>query len=142
MSAVGGRLIGSGFVPGTKAEREAKRLAKDHRSFERDIGEALADLDANGPDERDDEIPGFAGVVFKRRVRCRDSNKGKRGGYRPVYGVFDAGIAVLAVYLKNDLSDISAEDLTDALKKMQATVQRISQNPECAPSVLAEMKSD
>lgn len=137
-----GRLIGSGFVPGTSADREAKRLAKHHRHFDEDIGEALADLDSNGPGPRDDEIPGFAGVVFKRRVRCRDSNKGKLGGYRLVYGVFEQRIAVLAVYLKSDQPDISGPDLAAAVKAMASAVERISQNPECAPEILAEMKND
>lgn len=135
-------MIGDGFVPGTGAERDAKHLAKKHRNFAEDIGEALASLAADGPDPRDDEIPGFDGVVRKRRVRCRDSNKGKQGGYRLIYGVFDQGIAVLAVILKSERADVSAADLRDALAEMISAMGRISQNPDCAPEVLADLKAD
>lgn len=137
-----GRLVGGGIIPGTGAARDAKQLKKENHSFEKDIGEALADLDANGPGPADDPIPDFNGVLFKRRVRNRDSNKGKREGYRIIYGVFPEGIALVAIFSKSAQTDVPRPDLHRLLATMSSVLGRISENPACADEVLAEHKSD
>ena len=137
-----GHLVGSGIIPGTGAARDAKQLKKENRSFDKDIGEALADLDANGSSPSDDPIPDFNSVLFKRRVRNRDANKGKRDGYRIIYGVFPEGIALVAIFSKSERTDVPRPDLHRLLATMSSLLGRISENPACTDDALAEHKSD
>ena len=139
---MGGKLVLGGIIPDSGAARDAKNLRKDHRHFDADIGDALRDLDANGPSASDDPIPDFAGVLFKRRVRNRDSNKGKRDGYRIFYAVFPQGIVVVKIISKAIQVDVPRPDLHKLLATMSSVIERISENPACADEVLAEHKAD
>ena len=56
-----------------------------------------------------DEIPGTGGI---RKFRFRAKGKGKRGGSRVIYFVFDEDnpIYLLTCYAKNTASDLSTEE--------------------------------
>lgn len=137
-----GRLVMGGIIPGTSVARDAKQLKKENRSFDKDIGEALADLDASGPSPTDDSIPDFNGLLFKKRVRNRDANKGKRDGYRIIYGLFPQGIALVAIFSKSERADVPRPDLHKLLATMSSMIDRIGENPASTDELLAEHKSD
>lgn len=63
---------------------------------------------ANNP-EAGDEIKGTGGV---RKLRFRAKGKGKSGGVRVIYYVFNATIPLyaLTIYGKNEKADLSAEE--------------------------------
>lgn len=138
-----GRLLGDGVLPGTPAEKDLKRLAKRYPSVREDIGRELKLLDENGPDRRtDDEIPGFGGEVWKRRVKNSDNQKGKSGGYRLVYAVFQEGIAVVTVYAKSDVADAPPGAIAAAMAEMRRACECISQEPERAAEIAEEYRDD
>ncbi len=65
-----------------------------------------------------DQIPRTKGyTIFKVRVKNADIRKGKRSGYRFVYYLKTHNeIILITIYLKNEQSDISSEQLRRILK--------------------------
>ena len=82
--------------------RQAERL------FDADEKAAVIAFLASNP-YAGDEIPGTAGV---RKVRVAAHGKGKRGGARVIYYVFDenAPIFALLVYGKGDKTNLTADE--------------------------------
>lgn len=109
------RVLGTGFVPGSHADRQAKRLRRKFRSFDADMKAAMAALDARPCAPPDRSIPGYHDQVWKRRVACSESPGGKSGGYRVVYAVLPQGLVVLDVYHKSDREDVDHARLLEAL---------------------------
>ena len=68
-----------------------------------------------------DEIPGTAGV---RKVRVAAHGKGKRGGARVVYYVFDesAPIYALPVYAKGEKANLTTDE-TAAVRDMAVAIK-------------------
>ena len=79
--------------------RNAERL------FTREEREAVIDTLASNP-YAGDEIPGTGGV---RKIRFGAKGKGKRGGSRVIYFVFDEAnpIYLLGCYAKNEATDLT-----------------------------------
>ena len=82
--------------------RQAERL------FDADEKAAVIAFLASNP-HAGDEIPGTAGV---RKVRVAAHGKGKRGGARVIYYVFDesAPIYALLVYGKGEKANLTADE--------------------------------
>lgn len=108
-------------------KRDLRELAKRYRSIRSDIQPLIDQLQAG-------EIPGdrIAGVkyeVFKVRLKNRDIQKGKSGGYRVIYYVKTAQALVLAtIYSKSDISDVSNEIIEQAIAQYEQEGQ-IEDNP-------------
>lgn len=123
-------LLGDdGIVPGTAAARDARRLRKEFPSFENDLRREVELLRECACLPPDDPIPGTERRAFKRRVKRSDSNEGKRGGYRFVYGVFPEGIAFLRFYYKRQEQKVDLRELLKALSEVEASMQVDSTEP-------------
>jgi mRNA-degrading endonuclease RelE of RelBE toxin-antitoxin system len=58
--------------------------------------------------------------MFKLRVKNSDIQKGKSGGYRPIYYVKTlTGIVFLTIYPKSEQSDIEADEIRDIITEYQ-----------------------
>jgi len=69
-----------------------------------------------------DQIPGSGYTLFKIRVRNRDSQRGKRGGYRLIYHLPTRGrIVLITIYSKSDQGDITATQIRRVLAEMDET---------------------
>ncbi len=96
--------------------------------------DAVIDLIAYEP-TCGDLIPATGGL---RKVRVGRAGMGKRGGARVVYFFHDAGIPILllAIYAKNEKSDLSAADkreFSTLTKKFVAQWRRENANPKTKP---------
>ena len=85
--------------------RAAARLQKRYRHVE-DDAETLADQLEAG-ELPGDRIQGLPHRVYKVRVKNRDVQRGKSGGYRVIYYLeTDEQIVMITIYSKSDQSDI------------------------------------
>lgn len=91
--------------------RAEKLMSEDERS-------AIVDLLAASP-EVGDLIPGTGGL---RKVRVPLAGRGKRGGARVIYYVYDQTLPIylLLAYAKNERDDLSAEQ--------KSTLRRLVEN--------------
>ncbi len=91
--------------------RAEKLMSEDERS-------AIVDLLAASP-EVGDLIPGTGGL---RKVRVPLAGRGKRGGARVIYYVYDQRLPIylLLAYAKNERDDLSAEQ--------KSTLRRLVEN--------------
>jgi mRNA-degrading endonuclease RelE of RelBE toxin-antitoxin system len=95
------------------------------RLLSRDEQDAVVDLVAYEP-TCGDLIPGTGGL---RKVRVGREHSGKRGGARVVYYFHDTSIPIhlLAIYAKNEKSDLSAaekKEFAALIKEIVARWQR------------------
>ena len=66
------------------------------------------------------KISGINSEVFKLRVRNRDIQKGKSGGYRLIYYVKTAtGIILLTIYAKSEQANIAADDIRNIIAEYE-----------------------
>ena len=90
--------------------RNLRSLAKKYRSIREDIQPVIQQLEQG--ELPGDPIPGVGYAVFKLRVRNRDIQKGKSGGYRLVYYVkTETRIILLTLYSQSEQIDIAADEL-------------------------------
>jgi len=82
--------------------------------------EAVVDLLAASPDVGD-VIPGTGGL---RKVRVPLAGRGKRGGARVIYYLYDQTLPIylLLAYAKNERDDLSAEQKTILRRLVEAIV--------------------
>ena len=65
-----------------------------------------------------DQISGLDFTIFKVRAKNSDIPTGKSGGYRLIYQVVSPElILLLLIYAKSDQSDVSVEEIEDAISK-------------------------
>jgi mRNA-degrading endonuclease RelE of RelBE toxin-antitoxin system len=65
-------------------------------------------------------VPGIGYTIFKVRVRNRDANRGKRGGYRLIYYLQTATtIVLLTLYSKTEQADIMATEIQHILAEVE-----------------------
>ncbi|MEL7227836.1 MAG: type II toxin-antitoxin system RelE/ParE family toxin [Cyanobacteria bacterium J06576_12] len=69
-----------------------------------------------------DQIPGVGFTVMKVRVKNRDSQKGKSGGYRLIYWLVSNQVVVLLdVYSKSDRSNIDTVEIRRIINQSDVT---------------------
>jgi hypothetical protein len=95
-------------------QRDLKQLAKKHRSLPADVDTLLTAI-ATAQLPLGDRIPGVRGLpVFKDRVAL--GNKGASGGARLIYYCAENLVVALALYAKNDMANMQANTIYEALK--------------------------
>ena len=97
--------------------REAKRLAKKHRSLKDDLAE-LAESLAATPDSG---TP-LDNQCFKVRLAVRSKGKGKSGGARVITRVMsdERRVYLLAIYDKSEIENISDQELKRIIAELEA----------------------
>jgi len=91
-------------------DRNLRTLAKKYRSIREDIQPVIQQLEQG--ELPGDAVPGVGYAVFKLRVRNRDNQKGKSGGYRLIYYIkTETRIILLTLYSKSEQIDIAADEL-------------------------------
>jgi mRNA-degrading endonuclease RelE of RelBE toxin-antitoxin system len=100
---------------------QLRQLSKRYRSLRSDLQVLLDELqNGNCPG---DQVSGTTYTVFKVRVKNRDIQKGKSGGYRVIYQRRDnTFILLVAIYSKSDESTLTAHEIRaiiDAFNKLQ-----------------------
>jgi mRNA-degrading endonuclease RelE of RelBE toxin-antitoxin system len=87
-------------------KRNLRVLAKRYRSIRSDLEPVLAQLQAG--ECPGDQIAGIDYTVFKVRVRNRDAQRGKSGGYRVIYySRTKTTVTLITIYSKSDQGDVS-----------------------------------
>lgn len=91
-------------------KRNLRTLSKKYRHIRSDVQPVLDQLlEGETPG---DQIPHVGYSVFKARISNKDSQKGKRSGYRFVYYLkTPTRIILITIYSKADQSDISAKQI-------------------------------
>ncbi|MCC5633639.1 type II toxin-antitoxin system RelE/ParE family toxin [Nostoc sphaeroides CHAB 2801] len=98
--------------------RNLRTLAKKYRSIRNDIQPVIEQLERG--ELPGDQISGIGYAVFKLRVRNRDVQKGKSGGYRLIYYIKTAmGIILLTIYTKSEQADIAADDIRSIIAEYE-----------------------
>jgi|SRR3954463_7535339 mRNA-degrading endonuclease RelE of RelBE toxin-antitoxin system len=96
-----------------------KQLHKRYPHILQDIEPLIVQLE-NG-ETPGDRIQGLSYRVYKVRLKNRDSQRGKSGGYRTVYYVESAEkVAVVTIYSKSDQSDIPLDVLRQIIAEYAA----------------------
>lgn len=96
--------------------RNLRKLGKKYRSIQADVQPVIEQLEQG--ECPGDRIPGLEYEVFKLRVRNRDIQKGKSGGYRLIYYLKTANnILLLSIYSKSEQDDIMAEDVRQIIQE-------------------------
>ena len=108
-------------------KRDLRELAKRYRSIRSDLQPLIEQLNAG--EIPGDRIPGVKYQVFKVRLKNRNIQKGKSGGYRVIYYVKTEQEIILAtIYAKSDISDVSYEIIEEAIAQYEEEIQ-IENNP-------------
>lgn len=98
--------------------RNIHRLAKKYRNIRNDIQPVIEQLEQG--ELPGDRISGIDYLVFKLRVRNRNIQKGKSGGYRLIYYVkTSTGIILLTIYPKSEQVDIAAEEIQEIIEEYE-----------------------
>jgi mRNA-degrading endonuclease RelE of RelBE toxin-antitoxin system len=94
-------------------KKQAKKIAKKHKSIKRDIEELIFDLESNPLQG----IP-LGKDCYKIRMAISSKGKGKSGGARVItcVKIVNEIVYLLAIYNKSDKEDISDQELDDLLK--------------------------
>jgi mRNA-degrading endonuclease RelE of RelBE toxin-antitoxin system len=95
---------------------ELRTLAKRYRQIRADIQPLIEQLQAG--EFPGDQISGTGYTVFKVRAKNSDIRKGKSAGYRIIYQILSPdSILLLLIYAKSDRTDVSTEEIQNAIKK-------------------------
>lgn len=95
-----------------------KGLKKRYRNIQADIRPVFEDLE-NGF-ILGDQLSGMDDVVLKVRVKNRDTQRGKSGGYRLIYWVLSpTPILMLDIYSKSDQENITVAEVCQIIKKFR-----------------------
>ncbi|MEB3356017.1 MAG: type II toxin-antitoxin system RelE/ParE family toxin [Synechococcales bacterium] len=94
-------------------QRNIRKLTKKYRSIQEDVQPIIEQLQQGV--FLGDRIPEVGYEVFKLRIRNRDAQRGKSGGYRLIYYLKTVNrIILLTIYSKSEQADIQA----DAIKQI------------------------
>jgi mRNA-degrading endonuclease RelE of RelBE toxin-antitoxin system len=116
-SPVPERLVQLRFTAGFK--RRLKGLAKKYRQIQTDLEPILVQISRGN--FIGDQIKGTAYTVYKVRVRNRDAQSGKSGGYRLIYQVESPQNVLLhLIYAKSEQVNVSIEEIQAAIAAYQA----------------------
>jgi mRNA-degrading endonuclease RelE of RelBE toxin-antitoxin system len=96
-----------------------RTLAKRYRGIRKDLQPVLDHLVAG--QIIGEQVPGVGYSVYKVRVPNRDSQRGKRGGYRLLYYLrTETSVLLITIYSKSDQSDIAAPTIREIITQYQA----------------------
>ncbi|BAS57150.1 type II toxin-antitoxin system RelE family toxin [Leptolyngbya boryana] len=110
-------------------KRDLRALAKSYRHVRSDLQPLIDQLQAG--ELPGDRISGVKYAVFKVRLKNRDVQKGKSGGYRVIYYLKAGDLIILVtIYSKSDLTDVGAEVVEDAIAKYEKELQSDSSDLE------------
>ncbi|HVU12730.1 MAG TPA: type II toxin-antitoxin system RelE/ParE family toxin [Phototrophicaceae bacterium] len=99
--------------------KAVSRLQKRYPHAHEDV-EALADRLEAG-ELPGDRVQGLPFRVYKVRVKNRDVQRGKSGGYRVIYYLETAEqIVIISIYSKSDQSDIPTQTIRQLVSAYQA----------------------
>ena len=95
-----------------------KMLVKRYRGIRKDLQPILDQLSAG--EVIGDQVPGVGYRVYKVRVQNRDSQRGKRGGYRLLYYLCaETSILLITIYSKSEQSDIATATIREIIAEYQ-----------------------
>ena len=104
------------FTPEFK--RNLRTLSKRYRYIRSDIEPILEKLQSGifvG-----DQIPRTGFTLYKVRIRNRDAQRGKSGGYRLIYYLQTShSIILITLYSKSEQSDISVTELRRIIREFE-----------------------
>lgn len=102
--------------------RDTRKLQRDYPSVLQDVRTLRAQLESG--EKPGDRLKGLEHIVFKVRVKNRDVQRGKSGGYRVIYYVETTEqIVLITIYSKSKQSNIPTEKLRRYIAEYE------SQNP-------------
>lgn len=102
-------------------KRDLQNLAKRYRSIRSDLQPLIEQLQSG--EIIGDRITGLRYQVFKVRLRNRNVQKGKSGGYRVVYYLkTNTKIILATIYSKSDISDVSNEIIEDTIAQYEQEI--------------------
>jgi mRNA-degrading endonuclease RelE of RelBE toxin-antitoxin system len=94
--------------------RQLRRLSRRYRHIREDIEPVIRKLQVDKL--LGDQIPHVGLTLFKVHVPNRDSQRGKRSGYRVIYYLkTDEHIILVTIYSKFNQGDITAEQVRTIL---------------------------
>ncbi|MEM9220142.1 MAG: type II toxin-antitoxin system RelE/ParE family toxin [Cyanobacteria bacterium P01_F01_bin.150] len=100
--------------------RNIRKLKKKYHSIREDVQPIVEKLQQG--EILGAKIPDIGYSVFKVRVRNRDNQKGKSGGYRLIYYLQTAeSIILLTIYSKSEQANISADDIKQIIGQQTDT---------------------
>ena len=98
-------------------KRRLKQLSKRYRQIKKDIQPVIEELQVGH--FVGNQIAGTEFTVLKVRVQNSDIPTGKSGGYRLIYQIVSLElVALLLIYAKSDQTDVSREEILDAINRM------------------------
>lgn len=96
------------FTPEFK--RNLRALGKRYHQIRSDIEPVIAQLQAGN--FIGDRVPRIGYTLYKVRVRNRDAQRGKSGGYRLIYYLQTSqSLILITIYSKSEQADISAAEV-------------------------------
>ena len=99
-------------------KRNLRVLAKRYLHIRSDVQPLLHDLELG--DTPGDHVPGVGYTVFKVRLRNRDTQKGKRSGYRVVYYLkTQTRIVLVTIFSKLEQSDIPTKQIQKIIREYE-----------------------
>lgn len=91
-------------------KRNLHQLAKRYHRIRSDIEPVIEQLKRG--ETPGDQISGAGQTLFKVRVRNRDAQRGKRGGYRLIYHlVTHSCVVFVTLYSKSDQGDVAPAEI-------------------------------
>ncbi|MGA1262730.1 MAG: type II toxin-antitoxin system RelE/ParE family toxin [Prochlorothrix sp.] len=99
-------------------QKNLRALAKRYRSIRKDIQPVLDQLAAG--QMVGDLVTGVGDAVYKVRVPNRDSQRGKRGGYRLLYYLrTETAVVLVTIYSKSEQSDVAISTIQELIAQYQ-----------------------
>jgi mRNA-degrading endonuclease RelE of RelBE toxin-antitoxin system len=101
-----------------KFQKKVKSLEKKHQNIRDDVRPIIEQIETGElPGNR---IVGLDVEIYKVRVRNRNANRGKSGGYRLIYYVKTSDrIILVTIYSKSEQEDIDASEIEDILSEFE-----------------------
>ena len=91
-------------------QKNLRILNKRYRSLRHEVALLIEQLQSG--ELPGDQIPNISCEVYKVRIRNRDAQKGKSGGFRAIYYVKrPTSLLLITLYSKSDQGDISADEI-------------------------------
>jgi mRNA-degrading endonuclease RelE of RelBE toxin-antitoxin system len=101
-----------------KFQKKIKSLEKKYRNINDDV-RPIVDLLATG-ELPGDRISGLDLEIYKVRVKNRNNQKGKSGGYRLIYYVKKIDRVILVtIYTKSEQEDIEKNEIEDIIAEFE-----------------------
>jgi mRNA-degrading endonuclease RelE of RelBE toxin-antitoxin system len=104
------------LAPSAPFDASLDRLVRRYPHARTDIQPCLESLKKRP--EKGNAIPGWGNRVWKLRINSTDIRRGKRYGFRLIYHLDGSTIYPLLVYAKARKSDVSKQEIRDALREI------------------------